>query len=55
MKVLCKPSDSAAGGKGTNKGQPLKQGGALAKFNEWFGSMSLMNTLLCVVPEGLGG
>ena len=36
VKVLCKPSDSAAGGKGTNnlKGQPLKQGGALAKFND---------------------
>ena len=40
VKVLCKPSDSAAGGKGTNKGQPLKQGGALARFNEWFGSTS---------------
>ena len=32
VKVLCKPSDSAAGGKGTNKGQPLKQGGALTKI-----------------------
>ena len=26
MKVLCKRSDSAAGGKGKNKGQLLKQG-----------------------------
>ena len=53
MKVLCKPSDSAAGGKGTNKGQP-KQGGALAKFNEWFGSMSLMNTLYVWFPASWG-
>ena len=45
VKVLCKPNDSTAGGKGSHTGQPLKQGGALAKFNEWFGSMSLMNTL----------
>ena len=54
MKVLCKPSDSAAGGKGTNKGQPLKQGGALARFNEWFGSMSLMNTLYVWFPASWG-
>ena len=54
VKVLCKPNDSAAGGKGTNKGQPLKQGGALARFNEWFGSMSLMNTLYVWFPASWG-
>ena len=54
VKVLCKPSDSAAGGKGTNKGQLLKLGGALAKFNDWFGSMSLMNTLYVWFPASWG-
>ena len=54
VKVLCKPSDSAAGGKGSNKGKPLKQGGALARFNEWFGSMSLMNTLYVWFPASWG-
>ena len=34
-----------AGKKGSTKGEPLKQGGALAKINDWIGSMSLMNTL----------
>ena len=29
VKVLCLPNDSAAGGKGTRKGKPLKQGGGL--------------------------
>ena len=50
VKVLCKPSDSAAGGKGSNKSKPPKQGGALARFNEWLGSMSLMNTLYVWLP-----
>ena len=54
VKVLCKPSDSTAGGKGSHKGKPLKQGGALAKFNDWFGSMSLMNTLYVWFPASWG-
>ena len=45
VKVLCTAQDCSAGKKGSRKGKPLKQGGALAKFNDWFGSMSLMNTL----------
>ena len=49
-KVLCKPSDSAAGGKGIQKGKLPKQGSSLAKFNEWFGSMSMMNTLYVWFP-----
>ena len=40
--MLCKTVDSRAGGKGKRKSQPLKQGGALAGFNAWFGSMSMM-------------
>ena len=35
------------------KGKPLKQGGALAKFNDWFGSVSLMNTLYVWFPASL--
>ena len=31
-----------------------KQGGALARFNEWFGSMSLMNTLYVWFPASWG-
>ena len=36
VKVLCKPSDSVAGGKGKRKGKLLKQGSALARFDGWF-------------------
>ena len=54
VKVLCKPSDSTAGGKGSHKGKPLQQGRALAKFNDWFGSMSLMNTLYVWFPASWG-
>ena len=54
VKVLCKPCDSAAGGKGTKKGKLLKQGSSLARFNEWFGSMSLMNTLYVWFPASCG-
>ena len=50
MKVLCKPSDSAAGSKGSQKGKLLKQGSSLARFKEWFGSVSLMNTLYVWFP-----
>ena len=49
VKVLCKPNDSTAGGKGSHTGKPLKQGGALAKFNEWFGS-TIDEYSVCVVP-----
>ena len=38
------------GGKGTQKGKLLWQGSSLAKFNEWFGSMSVMNTLYVWFP-----
>ena len=54
VKVLCKPSDSVAGGKGKRKGKPLMQGGALARFEGWFGSMSLMNTLYVWFPASWG-
>ena len=54
MKVLCKPSDSAAGGKGSQKGKLLKQGSSLARSKDWFGSMSLMNTLYVWFPASWG-
>ena len=54
VKVLCKPSDSVAGGKGKRKGKLLKQGNALARFDGWFGSMSLMNTLYVWFPASWG-
>ena len=50
VKVLCNVNDSMSGGKGPKRGQPLKQGGALARFSGWFGSMSLMNTLYVWFP-----
>ena len=50
VKVLCKPCDGVAGGKGNQKGKLPKQGSSLANFNEWFGSMSLMNTLYIWFP-----
>ena len=42
------------GGKGKRKGQPLKQGGALAGFSAWFGSMSVMNILYVWLPASWG-
>ena len=43
-----------AGGKGKRKGKLLKQGCALARFDGWFGSMSLMNTLYVWFPVSWG-
>ena len=54
VKVLCFSNDSAAGGKGSRKSELLKQGGALARFKEWFGSKSLMNTLYVWFPASWG-
>ena len=54
VKVLCTVNDSTSGGKGSRRGQPLKQSSALARFNEWFGSMSLMNTLYVWFPASWG-
>ena len=54
VKVLCKTVDSGAGGKGKRKSQPLKQGGALAGFSAWFGSMSMMNILYVWFPASWG-
>ena len=48
VKVLRKPCDGVTGGrddKGQQKGRLPKQGSPLANFSEWFGSVSLMNTL----------
>ena len=52
--MLCTAQDCSAGKKGSRKGKPLKQGSALAKFNDWFGSMSLMNTLYVWFPASWG-
>ena len=54
VKVICKTVDSRAAGKGKRKGQPLKQGGALAGFSAWFGSMSMMNILYVWFPASWG-
>ena len=54
VNVLCKTVDSVAGGKGKRKGKPLKQGGALAGFSAWFGSMSMMNILYVWFPASWG-
>ena len=54
VKVLCKTVDSRAGGKEKNTGQPLKQGGALVGFRDWFGSMSMMNILYVWFPASWG-
>ena len=54
VKLLCTAQASSAGQKGSRKGKPLKQGGALTKFNDWFDSMSLMNTLYVRFPASWG-
>ena len=53
VKVLCKPCDGVTGcrdGKGQQKGRLPKQGSPLANFSEWFGSVSLLNTLYIWFP-----
>ena len=53
VKVLCKPCDSATRGregKGHQKGKSSQQGKALASFHEWFGSITLDQYLVRLVP-----
>ena len=54
VKVICRTVDSRPGGKGKSKGQPLKQGGALVGFSDWFGSISMMNILYVWFPASWG-
>ena len=54
VKVICRTVDSRAGGKEKKTGQPLKQGGALVGFSDWFGSISMMNILYVWFPASWG-
>ena len=54
VKVICRTTNSGAGGKGKRKGQPSKQDGALAGFHDWFGSVSMMNILYVWFPASWG-
>ena len=50
VKVICRTEESRPGGRGRKPGKPKKKG-LLARFEEWFGSINMMNILLA--PTGL--
>ena len=54
VKVICRTTQKGGRGKGNRKGQPPKQGSALAGFHEWFGSVSMMNILYVWFPASWG-
>ena len=54
LKVICRTIPKEAKGKGKGKGKPPKQGSALAGFQEWFGSTSMMNILYVWFPASWG-
>ena len=53
MKVICRTEESRPGGRGKKPGKP-KQKGLLASFEEWFGSINMMNILYVWFPASWG-
>ena len=53
VKVICRTEDSRPGGRGKKPGKP-KQKGLLASFEEWFGSINMMNILYVWFPASRG-
>ena len=53
VKVICRTEDSRPGGGGKKPGKP-KQKGLLANFEEWFGSINMMNILYVWFPASWG-
>ena len=53
VKVICRTEDSRPGGRGKKPGKP-KQKGLLASFEEWFGSINMMNILYVWFPASWG-
>ena len=53
VKVICRTVDSRPNGRGKKPGKP-KQKGLLASFEEWFGSINMMNILYVWFPASWG-
>ena len=53
VKVICRTEDSRPNGRGKKPGKP-KQKGLLASFEEWFGSINIMNILYVWFPASWG-
>ena len=53
VKVICRTEESCPGGKGRKPGKPKKKG-LLASFEDWFGSISMMNILYVWFPASWG-
>ena len=53
VKVICRTEESRPGGRGRKPGEPKKKG-LLASFEEWFGSINMMNILYVWFPASWG-
>ena len=53
VKVICRTEESRPGGRGKKPGKP-KQKDLLASFEEWFGSINMMNILYVWFPASWG-
>ena len=53
VKVICRTEESRPGGRGKKPGKPKKKG-LLASFEEWFGSINMMNILYVWFPASWG-
>ena len=53
VKVICRTEESRAGGRGRKPGKPKKKG-LSASFEEWFGSINMMNILYVWFPASSG-
>ena len=54
VKVICRTEESRPGGRGRKPGKPKKKG-LLASFEEWFGSINMMNILYVWFPASSVG
>ena len=53
VKVICRTEESRPNGRGKKPGKP-KQKGLLASFEEWFGSINMMNIFMSgSLPAGV--
>ena len=53
VKVICRTEESRPNGRGKKPGKP-KQKGLIASFEEWFGSINMMNILYVWFPASWG-
>ena len=54
VKVICRTEESRPNGRGKKPGKPKLKGWLLASFEEWFGSINMMNILYVWFPASWG-